>query len=344
VKRTDQDGFALVTTLWFVALLALVAVIVEGWVSTSLDRALALKARAAAHVELTSVGNSLAFVMLNGGLSPRGLELVPPPVPAAGSAQPATSGAALMPDTPFIALDGRPYRIGNVVVRLQDEGGLYDLSHPNRQTLNRLLKSYGTPDTDNLYAALLDYLGKSPDLRADPARDSEYSSAGLPPPRRAPLLTPWELSRVLGWQRISPLRSGPDPLSQMVTIGPIGGLNLNTAPARVLTAITGMDEEAAARLVAERVGHPITNALDIASTLEQPPSEDQPLFVMPSNIIRLTATVVGDPLLHSMAIRLTPSGPAPYRIDFVVDLPQNAATRGPARAEPLPELPQAPSQ
>jgi type II secretory pathway component PulK len=338
VTRTNQDGFALVTTLWFVALLALVAVIVEGWISTSLDRAFALKARLAVHAELTSVGNRLAFVMLNSGFSPRGLELVPPD-PAEAPRQPATPGAALMPETPFIALDGRPYRIGDVVVRLQDEGGLYDLSNPNRQTLSRLIKSYGTLGTDNLYAALLDYLGKSADLRADPARDTEYSSAGLPPPRRAPLLTPWELSRVLGWQRISPLRSGPEPLPRMVTIGPVGGLNLNTAPARVLVAITGMDEEAAARIIAERARHPITNALDITSALEQPPSEDQPLFVMPSNIIRLTATVAGDPLLHSIAIRLTPSGPAPYRIDYAVDLPSNAATRFPLRVEPLPELP-----
>jgi type II secretory pathway component PulK len=342
VKRTGQDGFALVTTLWFVALLALVAVIVEGWISTSLDRAFALKARLAAHAELTGVGNRLAFVMLNSGFSPRGLELVPT-VRASDAPSPAASGAALLPETPFIALDGRPYRIGNVVIRLQDEGGLYDLSNPNRQTLSRLLKSYGTSDTGDLYAMLLDYLGKSPDLSAIPTRDSEYTSAGLPAPRRASLLTPWELSRVLGWQRIGPLRSGPDPLPQLVTIGPVGGLNLNTAPARVLAAVTGMDAEEAARIIAERARRPITDPHDVASILEQPPGEDRPLFVMPSNLIRLTAMIAGDPLLHSVAIRLTPNGPAPYRIDYAVDLPQNATNRGPLRAEPLPELPPAAS-
>ena len=40
-----------------------------------------------------------------------------------------------------------------------------------------------------------DYVGKPADLRASAIRDADYRRAGLPLPRHARLLTPWELLR-----------------------------------------------------------------------------------------------------------------------------------------------------
>ncbi len=43
-QRPGEGGFVLIATLWFVALLALVAVIIAGWMSRSLDRHLSAAA------------------------------------------------------------------------------------------------------------------------------------------------------------------------------------------------------------------------------------------------------------------------------------------------------------
>ena len=99
-----EDGFALVTTLWLLALLALVAVIVEGWISTALERAFALQERTETRAALIGATDRLAFLMATSGFSARGLELVPQ-----ASSAPRT-GASLPPRSPYIALDGRPYR------------------------------------------------------------------------------------------------------------------------------------------------------------------------------------------------------------------------------------------
>jgi hypothetical protein len=123
----------------------------------------------------------------------------------------------------------------------------------------------------------------------------------------------------------------------MVTTGPVGGLDVNTAPANVLTAIAGIDEREAARLVAARSDRPITNTRDVIAAEATP---TRPLELIPSNIIRLKLTTAADPLTHIVSFRLTPTGAAPYRIDFAVDLPQDAAARVQAAA-PIPPLPMA---
>ena len=55
-----EDGFALVTTLWFLALLALVAVVVEGWISAALERATALQERVESRAALIGAKPCLA--------------------------------------------------------------------------------------------------------------------------------------------------------------------------------------------------------------------------------------------------------------------------------------------
>src|SRR5205085_5592872 len=111
--------------------------------------------------------------------------------------------------------DERPYRIGDVTVRLQDGAGLYDISNANRDTLGRLFKTYGltTAEAERLESALFDYVGKPADLRASAIRDADYRRAGLPLPRHARLLTPWELLRILGWDQADTLWQRATPLT-----------------------------------------------------------------------------------------------------------------------------------
>jgi len=62
------------------------------------------------------------------------------------------------------------------------------------------------------------------------------------------------------------------------------------------------------------------------------------LTLLPSNIIRLKLSEMDDPLVHIVSIRLTPGAAAPYRIDYVVDLPADAATPAAPEAPTLPAI------
>jgi DNA uptake protein ComE-like DNA-binding protein len=322
VTRGREEGFALITTLLFVALLAFVAVIIEGWITTALSRAAGLKARVAAEQALIEATDRFIFMVLTSGFGAPGLV----PAPAATAPNADRSRVALgspAPKQPFIALDGRAYRMGDVVVRIQDEGGLYDLSNSSRASLAQLLHAFGVTarDSEAMAVELGQYQTEHPDVSTAPGRQVAYAAADLPPPRHSRLITPWEAYRILDWPHSAALW-GTAGLPDVVTTGPVGGVGLNTAPAAVLMALTGIDEGEASRLIAVRQHEPITDlgsllkaGTKIAASMEFPPS------VLPSNILRLRLWIAGDPLAHVVSVRLTPGAPAPYRLDFSADRP-----------------------
>lgn len=339
MNRRREGGFVLVVTLWFVALLALVTVVIEGWIARSLDHAAALQHRVATERALTSAFERLVYVAVTGRVTIRGLEYVPPG--SVGTADAASTAPEASAANPAAALDSRPYRIGTVEVRLQDEAGLYDLSRPTRGPLERLLRHYGLTarGADALTDGLIEYAAEPRNLRTTAARDADYSRVGLPPPRHLPLLTPWEPLRVLGWAGLTALWTDPVPLSELISIGPTGGLNPNTAPPAVITALTGLDEKGAARLVAYRVNHPIMNEADIAAVGGIAVNETLGLVFMPSNILRVKLATADDPLVVVSTIRLTPLGPAPYRVDYTVRLPRDPAASAAIHETPVFPIP-----
>jgi hypothetical protein len=311
--------------LWFVALLALVTVIIEGWIAGALDHAAALQRRVATEVALIGAFERVVYATVTGRITVRGLEYVPPGSAATADAE--SGGSAASSANPAAALDSRPYRIGPVEARLQDEAGLYDLNRPTRGALERLLRHYGLTarSADALADGLTEYAAEPRNLRTTAARDADYSRVGLPPPRHLPLLTPWELLRVLGWAGLTALWSDTVPLPELISIGPTGGLNPNTAPPAVIAALTGLDEKGAARLVAYRASHPIMNEADIAAVGGITVSETLGLVFLPSSIFRVKLATTADPLVQVSTLRLTPLGPSPYRVDYTVRLPQDPA-------------------
>ena len=222
----------LVATLWFVALLALVAVIIGGWVERSLGRASALQDRLTARSEMIGAINRITFLMLTSYFSPRGLE-IPTPEDLAGASPMDVFGFTPSDASQFIGLDNRPYRLGDVIIRLQDDHGLYKLNFPDVDTLGRLLAAYGVSYEDSavLNDRLLDYIDKSPLMRLNGANADSYVRAGRPPPRNNPLLTPWEAYRVLGWDYYPNLWDSTTPLPAVATVRDIGGLNSNPTSA-----------------------------------------------------------------------------------------------------------------
>lgn len=337
----DERGFVLAAALWFVALLALAAVVIEGWIAAALDRGSALDDRVAAQSALVSAEQHIAFDLALGSTSARGIELAPhgaaPPGREAGpEGQPDS-----LPQGPFLALDERPYRLGDVMIRLQDGAGLCDLNTAGPDAVRRVLQSYGisVSRAETLANALWRYQKKPAAGGGDGAiEDAEYRRDGLPLPRHTPLLTPWEVLRIPGWEESEALWRGATPFYDIATPGPIGGLNANTASARMLTALGGMDERAAARIVQRRAAEPITDLSGFATAARG--AEDHAVGLRPSNIVRVKLIVPGEPLMRVIEARLTPSGAAPFRVDYVVDLPPDLSADI-SEVAPLPNPPAA---
>jgi hypothetical protein len=342
VRRRNEEGFVLVATIWFVALLALVAVLIAGWISRSLGQASALQDRANARSEILSTVDEIVFMMVGGYYSPRGLELGNGEI-LAQEMMPDTLAYALRSGRPFIALDDRPYRSGDLVVRLQDDNGLFKLNLPDPYLLPGLLREYGVPYQDRaaLIDRLLDYTNRSDLFRLNGANADAYLRAGRSPPRGSLLLTPWEAHRVLGWDDYSNLWSGPQPLSALATVRDITGLNVNTAPAPVLRALPGVDDRAVQRLLQYRATRLLMDSSDVDFAAGMAVPVDPLTFAyFPADSLRLTVTAGHDPLVHTIAIQLRSIGPMPYRIDFAVDRPPTAADRALSPRTDIPDLPQ----
>jgi general secretion pathway protein K len=337
-----QAGFALLAAIWFVVVLAFVAVVVAGWMHRSLGLAQRLQDRLIARTATIDAENRVAFRWLSGFFSSRGLEL-----PQGGDRDRAMTEHAVLstsfaPETPYIALDNRPYKLGTVVVRLQDESGLYSLNHPNRILLGNLLRSYGInyEDRDVLFDRLGDYIDKSDLSRLNGATAADYLQAGRPAPRSAPLLTPWEAARVLSWDDYRALWREPDALADLTAIGDMVMLNPNTAPERILRTLPGMDEASAARVIKYRARYLIQSEADFTRAAGVNIGID-PLTVMgfPSGGLRVTIVSANDPLVRRLAMQLTPTERAPYRVDYAVGLPADDNAKHLAQAADLPALP-----
>ncbi|HZT87005.1 MAG TPA: hypothetical protein VFA12_03480 [Stellaceae bacterium] len=344
MKEADgEGGFVLVATLWFVALLALVAVIIAGWMSRTLDRAHLLQRRAEAQIAEIDAVNRIAYLMTSNYFSVRGLEVLSGSALAAAGEM-IMGGVEPLAGTPHIALDGRPYRLGNLVLRLQDEHGLYSLNFPTRETLAQLLRTYGIPydERDGLTDKLLDYLDKNEFFsRLNGATREEYQRGGRPPPRLGPLLTPWELHRVLGWGDYGALWRGDAPLPAITTTSDLVGINPNTASAAVL-ATAGFADDAIARLLQHRQKYLIENDqdLELASGQAMPFLPGQFIF-FPAPGLRLTLAAADGPEVRVIALRLTPTGQEPLRIDYSVALPRSGTERDLLARKDLPDLPAA---
>lgn len=345
VKAGGEEGFVLIATVWFVALLALAGAIIAGWMYKGLGRATSLNERLMARAETISAESEIAFLMVTGYYSPRGLELGDPSG-LAGQFMPNTLAYAVSAGTPFIALDDRPYRLGQTVVRLQDARGLFNLNLATRPALAAMLRGYDiAPDErDALYDKLRDYMAKSEFRRLHGATDDDYAAAGQPLPRDAPLLTPWEAYRILGWKDDDALWREPDALPDVATIVTIAGLNPNTAPLPVLRTIPGVDDDAAQRILNYRSRYLIADESDLAAASGVAISLVIAQYVFfPAPALILTVSPDRDPVDAVVSLSLTPLGSAPYRIDYAVARPRAGPAGAPAEIPPLPGFSPSPS-
>jgi general secretion pathway protein K len=220
-----EDGFALITVLWAVLILATIAasIIATGRTESRLSRT---------HLDMAEL-DAVADAAINITI----LHLLDP----TAEVRPPADG------TPFtIEFAGR-----RVTVTVLDESGKIDLNMADAELLRRLLVAagVGADAAQPLVDKILDWREPGEGKRLNGAKANEYNAAGiLYGPRGAPFESIEELQLVLGitpelYARLAPSLT---VYSQTPWVDP------TFAPKDVLTALAGMGGDPVSTVLAER--------------------------------------------------------------------------------------------
>jgi general secretion pathway protein K len=329
-------GFVLVAVLVLLVVIGLLA----GAVATVSERAVAA-ARAdseAFEAELATIGtrDTLLFMLTTQRQTFAGLTVDEQVVWSIGQAAavPASDGTGgdLPPPLPVgneIRLDGTPYQgLGSVRFALQDDAGLFspnwtfDLYRPG------FYQRLGVPpaDWDALEDQRLDYQDPDTLRRLNGAEAGQYRREKLPPPRNAPLVTPLELRRVLGWREALGERDDASIMS-LLTASRVASLNINTAPPEVLQSLPGVDGDTAARIVALRERLPFMLSWQFLQEFALPLDEFAPIGLLPVGYgtLSLWHNEAGPLRVVHWTLTPTDAGGRPWRLDYEIVLPRDPA-------------------
>lgn len=319
-----EAGFALVLTLVVILVLSLVTELMTSWVTTALDHALANREEADATRELAGAEAVSVYLLVSRPVSYRGIELLT--IPQLGS----VARAGLLEGVPtaenYIRLDDHPYQLGDAVARFQDMRGLINLNLVSPDDLFALLGLFGVAAKDRgpLIDKLQDYTDADSLKRLNGAEAREYEDAGREPPANAPLRTPWEVQRILDWDKVQEISKEDSRWASLTTVAPVIGLNVNTAPREVLSLIPGMTREAVDAVIAWRQQQPIITAVEFGRLTGLPIVDGPSRFApYPSDSLVLTLATKQAPLERRIAIRRTPiAEDQPWTIDYDVAVPR----------------------
>lgn len=239
----------------------------------------------------------------------------------------------------LIELDGRFYRTpSGTYIAWQDGAGLLNIGRSTEIELGGLLRALGVSEqrVGRLVDALLDYVDDDNLSRLNGAEAAEYSAAGLPPPRNAPLLLPSELDRVIGWRELDPaLRQR---ILDAVTAGSFSGINRYTVKAPVLAAAARVDLATAQAMLAERAaGQPVP-----LEFLQAAPGGSY-IFAMgryvampgPTAVLTICPPQVG--WCQRVSLTQTDNGQTPWHVDYSVREPRHTPLPDAKQVAELPD-------
>ncbi|MBV8505208.1 MAG: hypothetical protein JOZ11_05285, partial [Alphaproteobacteria bacterium] len=156
--ESGEGGFALVLTLVVILALSLLTEMMTRWVSTALDQALANREEVDANREIAEAEAAAIYLVATRPFSNRGIEVLTDA--QVSSAPPALLLQGVPSAENYVRLDDQRYRLGDVVLRLQDMRGLINLNLGSYDDLFALLGIFGvsTDDRGPLIAKLQDYI------------------------------------------------------------------------------------------------------------------------------------------------------------------------------------------
>ncbi len=344
-----EDGFVLVMTILIVMAIALGLAVFTEWVNGATQRAFELRRRVDAERHIAEARADVLYWFGTQLMSPRGVELTAignataAPMSEAERVNALLSGGGAPRGTRFLRLDDTTYRNSDgTLVRLQDSRGLLNLNFAEPDDVVRLL---GTFDVESgaraaMVPRLLDYIDTDDLVRLNGAERQQYAEAGRAAPANGLLRTPWEARAVLGWDRYDRLWRVGDGLPLVTSATRTVGINVNTAPGPVLSAL-GVPADNIVQLLEQRRVRPFENIGEMTALLGAVAAVDPFRFLInPTNSFRMTLQAEGVPLVREMVVTLTPQATrGPWRIDYMIALPSSGAHAGdqPSAPEPFPE-------
>lgn len=239
-QRARTHGFVLAVTLWILAAIAVVAALVSLWAIEGVRDAGAMQEEAEDAVAAYGTAQTVIYLLATrdktlAGLPSKAIDR------AEYSARMLEDFGALRNDPVGgeMALDDQAYRgIGETRFSIQDAAGLIGFTWAVPPVADMLVASDPALQAQaaRLRDTLLDYVDEDDDVRPNGAERSEYLAAGRPegPPNRM-LMSPWELTQVLGWENVP--RASLEKLERIMTVHYLGPLNINTVPEEVLASM-----------------------------------------------------------------------------------------------------------
>jgi hypothetical protein len=325
--QSDEAGFALVLTLVVIVALSLVTEEMTRWLSTALDQALTNRQEVEADRQIAEAEAVAIYLVTTRPFSNRGIEVLSDA--QFDSAPPALLLQGAPSAENYVRLDDQRYRLDDAVLRFQDMRGLINLNLGSYDDLFVLLGIFGVSAEDRgpLIAKLQDYIDEDSLMRLNGAEAPQYEEAGLEPPANAPLRTPWEVRRILDWDKVEGLAREDSAWSLLTSTAPVGGFNINSAPRTILSLMPLMTPEAVDRVVEWRHEQPIRSGYQFGILTGIPISDVPPTTFLPfpGYGLILTLSTKNWPLERRIAVRKTPQSPdRPWIIDYDVELPRAA--------------------
>jgi hypothetical protein len=333
-----EGGFVLVLVLAMLVVLGLLAGSIAAVTARLLEHAQQRQQAMRDEVDMASTRATVLYLMATQRVTVGGLTVdnlvsfgedgVIPMQSLAGLDENGT----LLPVGTEIALDGRAYRgIGGARFAMQDDNGLFGVNWSPPVRLERLLAQGGQPrplPAEALFNRIMDYQDSDDLYRLNSMEADGYRAAGMAPPTNLPLATPMELLRVNGWEQALSFLT-PIEISDTLTVEAVSVLNVNTAPARVLRTLSGVDEDKAGRAIAYRKLQPFMTDTAFFQFLGLPVTLETPVAVYParSGTLKLWPSRGGQ--VRLVHWRLTPSEDQgrPWREDYELIQSQASAQR-----------------
>jgi general secretion pathway protein K len=310
----SEQGFVLVATLFAVALIGIGAAYFASRVDVLRNSAVETQRWAETEREAFSIRETLLHAA---AIYPRdvgGLLVIPTQTGAASN---------------YFATDGRAYRVSpSISVRVLDERGLLAINTLDDRILIKLFNQLGIPADQHarMLDGLRDYIDDDDLKHLNGAERDDYIAANRAPPPNDFLRSREQLADVMGWERVflaldraETLATQAQTLEQDSAVMPgvrerflalfstsrHGGVNVNSAPAAVLSLMPGLNPLRVSALLDQRRIKPFNNLAELAP-FANGPLDEEVIGLVGANAWRVTIAKAGLPFLLECQLTITP--------------------------------------
>ena len=349
-----ERGFVLVLVLAVLVILSILGATVGAITQRLRDEQLERQRQLAAEIDMASTRATVLYLLTSQRMTFAGVTVDQRVVLSEDERLAQRSGedtVSYMPVGNELAMDGAVYRgLAGSRFALQDDRGLLAVNWAPPALLERYLATDRKPvlPIETMISLLQDYQDPDDLYRLNSAERRGYQQEKRPPPSNRTLLTPMELRRVKGWSEGLAATSDVE-LTDSLTVVRSAQINVNTAPARVLRALPGVDKSMAARVVAMRALSPFISLPAFYQLLGAIPADEELLSLYPtgSGTLKLWSPEGGTVQVLHWTLTPRDDGGRPWREDYEFTLPSDeTTTRGSVRsvAAKVFAEPDAPSQ